>query len=104
MLTLGERLISIREERDITRAELAQALGIPYTTLRNYEKDVREPGCKTLLQLSRILNVSIDYIIDGETPEAALSPLRRELLSITASLSDDALRALIASARQMGGA
>lgn len=104
MMTLGERLVAIREERDITRNELAQALGIPYTTLRNYETDAREPGCKTLLQLSRILNVSIDYIIDGETPEASLSPLRRELMSVTENLGDEALRALIASAKQMGGA
>lgn len=102
-MTLGERLINIREDRDITRAELAKALGVPYTTLRNYEKDVREPGCKTLLQLSRILNVSIDYIIDGENPEADISPLQRELMIVTADLSEDAIRALIATARQMGG-
>ena len=101
MLNFGERLIQIREERDVSRKELAEQLGIPYTTLRNYETGKREPGHKTLIQLSRIFNVSCDYLLGVETPVKDIAPLQQELVSITANMSDEDIRALIAVARRL---
>mgnify|MGYP002225588370 CR=1 FL=1 len=37
--------------------------GIPSTTLRNYETDVREPGHTFLKQISEFFNVSVDYLL-----------------------------------------
>ena len=44
-MTFGERLTQLRKENGYsTRNEFAEKLGIPNTTLRNYEIGVREPG------------------------------------------------------------
>lgn len=44
-MTFGERLIELRKERGFNnRSEFADYIGMPSTTLRNYETNVREPG------------------------------------------------------------
>ncbi len=59
----GLNLIRLRQSRGIGRKELAEMLGIPYTTLRNYETETREPGHKILMQLAEIFSVSVDSLI-----------------------------------------
>lgn len=63
-MTFGERLTQLRKENGYnTRNEFADKLGIPGTTLRNYETDVREPGHTFLKQISELFNVSVDYLL-----------------------------------------
>lgn len=63
-MTFGERLTQLRKESGYnTRNKFADKLGIPSTTLRNYETDVREPGHTFLKQISELFNVSVDYLL-----------------------------------------
>lgn len=63
-MTFGERLTQLRKEHGYsTRNEFADKLGIPSTTLRNYETDAREPGHTFLKQISEFFNVSFDYLL-----------------------------------------
>lgn len=63
-MTFGERLTELRKENGYnTRNEFAEKLGIPNTTLRNYETNVREPGHTFLKQISELFNVSVDYLL-----------------------------------------
>lgn len=68
-MTFGERITQLRKETGYkTRKEFAEKLGIPETTLRNYETDVREPGHTFLKQISDFFSVSADYLL-GLTTE-----------------------------------
>ena len=68
-MTFGERIIALRKEKGyITRKSFAEKLGVPETTLRNYEKNEREPGHSFLIELSNIFDVSTDYLL-GITDE-----------------------------------
>lgn len=63
-MTFGQRLTSLRKEYGYnTRNEFAEKLGIPSTTLRNYETDAREPGHTFLKQISEMFNISVDYLL-----------------------------------------
>ncbi len=63
-MTFGERLIELRKERGFSnRSDFADYIGMPSTTLRNYETNVREPGHIFLKQMSSIFKVSIDYLL-----------------------------------------
>ncbi len=63
-MTFGERLTELRIENGYSkRNEFAEKLGIPSTTLRNYETDAREPGHTFLKQISELFNVSVDYLL-----------------------------------------
>lgn len=71
-MNFGERLIELRKERGFTnRNDFANYIGMPSTTLRNYETNVREPGHIFLKQMADIFHVSIDYLLcmtDDRTP------------------------------------
>ena len=65
-MSIGTRLVELRNEKGLTRVQLAEELNIPMTTLRNYETDAREPGHKFLLEASRYFGVTTDYILENE--------------------------------------
>lgn len=76
-MTFGERLTSLRKENGYaTRNEFAAKLGIPSTTLRNYETDVREPGHLFLKQISEMFNVSVDYLLCLTNEKEVLNSIR----------------------------
>lgn len=75
-MTFGERLIALRKERGFSsRVAFAEYLGIPSTTLRNYETNVREPGHEFLREIATLFNVSADYLLGlSDTPEMLHTP------------------------------
>ena len=76
-MTFGERLTDLRISAGYTkRNEFADKLGIPSTTLRNYETDVREPGHTFLKQVSEFFNVSVDYLLGLTDDKEVLSSFR----------------------------
>ncbi len=76
-MTFGERLTDLRISAGyIKRNEFADKLGIPSTTLRNYETDVREPGHTFLKQVSEFFNVSVDYLLGLTDDKEVLSSFR----------------------------
>ena len=60
---LGARIKVMRTLRGLTQTELAKRLGATQSLVTNYETGRREPGIRYLLKLSRILNVSVDWLI-----------------------------------------
>ena len=57
----------------LTQKDVAEKLGIHYTTYRNYEQGQREPNNKTILALSELFNVSTDYLLGRKDPLEALN-------------------------------
>lgn len=87
-MNIGERLTEIRKSHGYTRQKLADELGIPYTTIRNYEKGTREPGHSYLIQIADKFNVSTDYILGLErekSPEAAYTAPEDRLITLDES-------------------
>jgi len=62
-MTFGERLTGLRKKRGFTRVAFADYIGIPSATLRNYEKDIREPSYAFLRHMTEIFKVSLDYLL-----------------------------------------
>ena len=60
-----QRLDLIREERGISKAEMARLCGLPPRTLENYFKG-HKPGIDALMALSIGLDVSVDWLLGDE--------------------------------------
>ncbi len=58
-----ERLRNTRESLEISQTQMADMLGIAVTTYRNYENTTREPNYDILKNISKVLNVSTDYLL-----------------------------------------
>jgi transcriptional regulator with XRE-family HTH domain len=62
---LGARIAALRRERGMSQAELADKLGCSASAVGMYEQGRREPSVDMLVELSRILEVSTDYLLTG---------------------------------------
>lgn len=59
----GERLKTLREERELSQRELAEVIGISKGAVYYYESDGRAPDIVTLEKLSDYFGVSADYLL-----------------------------------------
>ncbi len=60
------RLRDLREDRDMNQTQLAKILGMSQTGYSKYETGENDIPTSILIQLARIYNTSIDYLL-GET-------------------------------------
>ena len=58
-----ERLKALREDRDLSQAEVAKVLGISQVTYSQYERGARELHMDQFKCLCEFYNVSADYIL-----------------------------------------
>ena len=62
---VGGRVRALREKRNMTREELAEAANISPQFLANVENGARGISAKTALGLAQGLQVSTDYLLTG---------------------------------------
>ena len=67
--TVGERIKKRRNELGWTQDVLAEKAGISKGFLSDLENAKRSVGADTLLDIARVLNLSLDYLMTGEEPE-----------------------------------
>jgi len=59
------RLKALRKQKDWTQKELANQLDIRFSQLNKYECGMHFPPIERLIQLSDILDVTLDYLVMG---------------------------------------
>lgn len=59
------RIVLLRRSIGINQQQLAEKLHISPSTVGMYEQGRRTPNVEILVQMSRIFNVSLDYLITG---------------------------------------
>ena len=70
----GERLQHLRNIRNLSQKEVANALGISPSVLSNYESSERTPSLENLIALANFYHCSTDYLVGLEkhNPSATL--------------------------------
>ena len=63
MSTFSNNIKSIMLSKNLTQKQLAQMLGITERAYQYYEAGTREPNVDTLINISKVLDVSIDYLL-----------------------------------------
>ena len=63
---LGANITSLRKQRHMTQAQLAEALNISHKTVSKWETGLGYPEISILPRLSGILGVTVDYLLTGE--------------------------------------
>lgn len=90
--TFSKRLISLREQKNITQQELADQLGITRQSLSLYEKAERTINIELLAKIADFFNVSTDYLM-GRTNTATLDESIQTACKVT-GLSEEAVKNL----------
>lgn len=105
------RIKELRIEKGILQSDLAKRLKMGQATVSNWETGRHEPDQNALLEMSKIFDASIDYILGNSDikkapslEDAGLSAEEAELLKLFRSapeaLQDAALRVLEANQRK----
>ena len=62
-MTFNERIINLKNERNILQKDIAQAAGVSIRTYQRYEKGELQPTLPVLTSLADFFDVSIDYLV-----------------------------------------
>jgi len=110
--TLGYRIKSEREYRGIKQYELAQMIGEQYgikitpTAISKIEAGwTQTPTLDTLVAISQILNVSIDYLVTGEEVRRSARPFStpeaNKIIELVDAMNDDSRYLMLAIAKRL---
>ncbi len=66
MEVFAKRLKELRKENSLSQNNVAKTLGITQQSYARYEADTSEPSFEMLVQISKLFDVSCDYLL-GKT-------------------------------------
>src|SRR5262245_42451959 len=75
--TMGQRLQRLRRAAGLTQAELARRAGVPLKSVLNWEQDRRQPRLDAVVDLARILSVSLEELLTNLAPREQRPPARK---------------------------
>ena len=64
-MSIGERIIQLRKEQNVSQGELANALGLSRQVVSKWENDLSSPVTINLIRLADILDTDVEYIATG---------------------------------------
>nr|DAF98998.1 MAG TPA: Repressor protein CI [Siphoviridae sp. ctDmR33] len=63
----SDRLILLRQEKDLTQVQVANGTGLTENSIQNYERGRRKPTYDALITLADYFDVSLDYLVGRST-------------------------------------
>lgn len=72
---LSSNLRFLRKRKGRTQDDVASALGIPRSTLNNYENQIAQPNINTLLAISNYFGIAVDTLIKVDLSKLSESQL-----------------------------
>jgi transcriptional regulator with XRE-family HTH domain len=81
-MSIGSRIQKRREELGLTQTDLAKRAGLKPPAISQYESGARSPSYEALVKLSNALDVTIDFLVTGEsTKEEVITDQVTKVLS-----------------------
>lgn len=105
-MTLGERIVYFRKEKNMSQKALAGAMGISATRLNYWEKDKREPDVQMINLLCAALGVDGDTLLGREhkkspDPDRAGDEEESVIMKFVSELTEDQQELVIALLQAM---
>lgn len=77
---VGQFLKTLRNEKSITQAELAEILGVSNRSISRWENGTTMPDFDLLIELAKYYEVEVGEILDGERKDKVMDSQTEELL------------------------
>ena len=68
-MNIGERIMALRKEKNISQTELAKRLNVSRQAVSKWEQGVSSPDTERLIRLAEILGTEVEYLATGTHPE-----------------------------------
>ncbi len=78
-MTTGEKIATLRKKKNLTQEQLSEILKVSRQSVSRWEMDAAFPETEKLIKLSKLLDCSIDYLLNEELqaetePNRGISP------------------------------
>lgn len=87
-MKLPEKLVTLRKQRGLSQESMAEQLGVSRQAISRWEQGSAQPDAGNLFQLSRLFQVSADYLLDDTmdhpvqpAPSTSADPLKKRRLA-----------------------
>lgn len=71
-MILARNIKQLRQKNNYTMKALGELVALTESSISYYEKGEREPSIGTLLKMSELFSVSVDFLLTGIEPKPAL--------------------------------
>ena len=78
-MELNEKLISLRKKNKLTQAQVAEALDVSRQAISSWETGTVLPSTDNLLALSRLYQVLLDHLLNGDTDPMPVPVTEKEV-------------------------
>lgn len=75
-MTLGQNILKMRKKNGLSQEELGDKVGVTRQTISNWELDETSPNTDQLKGLSKVLNTSVDDLIENDIQNVVLSKVK----------------------------
>lgn len=65
-MSIGKRITKLRNALKMTQDELAEKLDVSRQSIFKWEKDLVIPEMDNIIRLSKVFNVSLEYLVNGK--------------------------------------
>ena len=62
---IGHQIQKLRKSKNMSQEKLAEKLGVSRHSISNWERQVSNPDLKTILEITKLFNVSLNQLIKG---------------------------------------
>ena len=74
-MSIGERIIQLRNQKNMSQGHLAQTLGVSRQAISKWENDQSSPDTLHLIKLADILDTEVEYLATGRKPVYEEAPI-----------------------------
>lgn len=82
-MSIGERIIELRKQRNMSQADLSRAMDVSRQAVSKWENDQSSPDTIKLIQLADVLDTDVEYLATGrisanEQPPIVINMVKTE--------------------------
>ena len=74
VMSLGDKLAKLRKDNNYTQEQLAEILGVSRQSVSKWESDVAYPETDKLIEIGKLYNCSMDYLLKDDVETARPNP------------------------------
>ena len=76
-MALGQNILELRKKSGLSQEQLGDKINVTRQTISNWELEETSPNPEQLKQLSKVLKVSVDELLDNDLHDLVLAKVKK---------------------------
>ena len=71
-MEFSTRLKQLRKKKELSQADLAEAIGVHFTQISRYERGETKPNAEAMTKMAKALDTTVDFLMNGTSDDIAI--------------------------------